>query len=72
MLSHRTLVLFNETKHKRDLVSVLDRHLFDKEDSYFFKSSKEMLELWGSKIKTAIKFRVVEIYFQNHEQQRYL
>ena len=54
MLSHRTLVLFNETKHKRDLVSVLDRHLFDKEESYFFKSSKEMLELWESKIKTAL------------------
>ena len=55
MLTHRTYKLHMENNHKKELVSVLDRHLFDKPESYFFSSSKETLELWESKFNKAIK-----------------
>ena len=55
MLSHRTLATFNKHKHQRDLISVLDRHLFDKKQTYFYKSTKETLELWELKVTIVLK-----------------
>ena len=55
MLSHRTYRLLEENKERRQLVSVMDRHLFDKKASYFFNSNHDILELWEVKFKTAIR-----------------
>ena len=55
MRSHRTYHLLEANKDKRQLVSVMDRHLFDKKASYFFNSNHDILELWEVKFMTAIR-----------------
>lgn len=55
MLRHRTLDLFNKNKERRDLLPLIDRHLFDKQDFYFYTSSRETLTLWESRVKDALR-----------------
>ena len=55
MLRHRTFDLFNKNKERKDLLRLIDRHLFDKQDSYFFTSSREMLILWESRVNDALR-----------------
>ena len=47
--------MFNDNKNYKELVSVQDRHLFDKKDNYFYKSKKETLELWELKVNNMLK-----------------
>ena len=55
MLSKRTLTMHNENKHLKDVIPIMDRHLFDKEERYFRTSSKETLKLWEDRAKKVLK-----------------
>ena len=37
------------------MLSIIDRHLFDKEEKYFQSSNQATLELWKAKVKKAMK-----------------
>ena len=58
MLSHRTAQLFRDNHHLRDSLSILDRHLFDKDDKYFYTSSQATLELWETRVTKVLKNRL--------------
>ena len=51
LLSKRTLQLFLDKGHLRDMLPLLDRHLLDKNESYFRSSSRETLVLWEDRLK---------------------
>ena len=55
MLSQRTAQMFRDNKHHRNMLSIMDRHLFDKEEKYFYSSNQATLELWEAKVKKAMK-----------------
>ena len=55
MLSHRTLQMFLNNRDKKDMLSIIDRHLLNKQESYFRTSSRATLELWESRTKEALQ-----------------
>lgn len=55
MLKHRTYSFFQTNRHHVDSIPIIDRHLFQKSESYFFTSSREILVLWESRAKEAIR-----------------
>ena len=50
-----TLQTFNEYRQRRETIPVIDRHLLEKEASYFWKSSKETLIIWEDRMKKVLK-----------------
>ena len=55
ILRQRTQKMHNENNQKKELVPIIDRHLFEKDDAYFLNSSTETLEIWESKAKEALR-----------------
>ena len=55
MLSKRTHQLFNDNEHLREMLPLFDRHLLDKQESYFRTSSRETLVLWENRLKKSLK-----------------
>ena len=55
ILCRRTLRTFLEHKENKDLIPILDRHLLEKDESYFWKSSTETLVIWKGRMKNVLK-----------------
>ena len=55
MISKRTMAMYNENKHLKDMIPIIDRHLFDKNERYFYTSTHETLVIWEERAKKVLK-----------------
>lgn len=55
ILRQRTQRMYDENVHMRDNIPAIDRHLLEKNESYFLTSSVDTLEIWEKKVKEILK-----------------
>ena len=55
ILRKRTQRIHDDNAHRKDSIGVIDRHLFEKNASYFYTLSLDTLEIWERKVKEVLK-----------------
>ena len=55
ILRQRTRQIHDRNAHMKEKIVVIDRHLLEKKESYFYSSSIDTLEIWERKVKDVLK-----------------